>query len=161
MGSEPSCLVVPAVKVGPIDRLLELIVATTGLNRYYFHTTLVQLAGYPAVPIVHLLAEVETMSRESKVVNSIAAVPRRWLRLQHSRWPIAEETDLVRPNQRQLVVEQGFAHPMDFVVEQAPGPNRELVVGETDLVRPNQRQLVVEQASVDPILMVAVEHPRC
>ena len=86
-------LVVPAAQVDPIDRLLELIVATTGLNRCCFHTRWVQLAGYPAVPIVNLLAEPEPMGQESRVVNSMAAVLRRWLLPQHSRWLVAEETD--------------------------------------------------------------------
>jgi hypothetical protein len=124
------------------------------------------------------------MDQTSKVEHSIAAVPQLRKRQTHSRLRAAEGSDLAYPSQR-LAVEQGFVHPIDFVVEQVPDPILELVVEGSDLAYPSQRlvveqvpdpilelvvegsdlaypsqRLVVEQVPVDPILAVAAEHPR-
>ena len=156
----PMYLVEPAVQVGPIDRLLVLVVAMTVLNRHHSRTLLVQLVGYLVVPIAKLPAEAEPMGQVLMMLHPTAAVRQGWLLPYCSRKQAVEESDLVCPSQQLIAVEQGFALPMDFVaVEQASvDPNQEFVVEESDLVYPSQR-LAVEQVSVDPNLLVAVERP--
>jgi len=117
----PKFLVVPVGQVDlPIDRLLELVVTTTDLNRHHCHMLLVQQVGYPVVPTGKRSAEVVPTHQAKKKVLPTAAVPLYLLPPAHSR------------RQAVVAVEQGFAHPRGKVaVEQASVPNQEFVAVET------------------------------
>ena len=82
----PMYLVAPVGEVDhPIDRLLELIVATTDPNRYHCHMLLVQQVGYPVVPMGKRFAGVVPTHQAMKQVLPTAVVPPHLLHPLHSR----------------------------------------------------------------------------
>jgi hypothetical protein len=116
----PKCLVVPVGQVDlPIDRLLELVVTRTDLNRHHCHMLLVQQVGYPVAPTGKRSAEVVPTHQAKKKVLPTAAVPLYLLPPAHSR-------------RQAVAVAPGFAHPILLVVvAQASVPNQEFVAVES------------------------------